>query len=373
MGNDLTGARHSPADSMAPAPAGRRLAAAPAGYLRFASAAVAAAASDLWEAACKGYEKNYDARTPASFHGLTEFEKRLVVKSAVDKVFEKDAWTIDGYFNRLTANGDVKKYLEKTLSRVKRDEVEQVLLKDDKIFFDKRRHLMQRIDKYKMVFGAETWEMENARNDLWSEVREAVYENRSITVPESFLQLTEEDRRKVAKLTVDWIFSPVNDETGKWFDPVVEIEMMRPYLTRTVPHGTYQRVAGRESLKNVKERIIAYDMREADPQAEIKSAKNEVCNAVRKSVADRKNPIGPASFMSLTEEGKKEVARLSVNWTLSPVNDETEFWFFALVEKEFIREYLEHTVSQRKYDEVARSGRLESVREAILKRGMLAG
>ncbi|MCI3207155.1 MULTISPECIES: hypothetical protein [Pandoraea] len=196
MGNDLHSVAHGAADSMVNPPTSSGPVAATTLRFQMTSGNVDKAAKDLWAAVCIGYKREHDAETPASFHTLSASEKRLIVKRAVDEVFKMDKLRIDGYFNRLTANEDVKPYLKGSISQATRAATEK-LDKDDDRFYDKRVYLIKRIDKYGMVFTAETWEMENAKSDLWDEVRNAVSEKQSIAVPESFLLLNHEDRRKI--------------------------------------------------------------------------------------------------------------------------------------------------------------------------------
>ncbi|VVE63260.1 hypothetical protein PCA31118_01185 [Pandoraea captiosa] len=372
MAAELTNVGHGPVMSMASAPARANAIADVTERRRLACARVDSEFNDLWRAVEEGYRREHDARTPKSFYSLSESDKRLVVKRAVDEVFKENANRIDGYFNRLTANADVKEHLKKSISQGTRDAA-YALFGNLDVYSDKRTHLMNRITKYGMVYSDDSWHLAHAKDDMWSAVRKAVYEEQAISVPESFDNLTEVEKKKLAKLTVDWVFSPVNDETAPWFEKFTADTTIQPYLTNTVPYETYREVAKAESLARVRDLIDAYGMREEDTKNTIETAKAEILEVVRNGVAERKNTTGPESFMYLTEDAKRKVAKLTIDWALNPINQETELWFYEVVGKEFFRNYVKNTVPKATYEAIIKCGGLGRVKDTILDYDMLQG
>ncbi|AJP55847.1 hypothetical protein UC34_00275 [Pandoraea vervacti] len=295
-----------------------------------------------------------------------------MVKRAVDEVFKENASRIDGYFNRLTANADVKGHLKKTISQETRDAAYALFQNLDR-YYDKRTHLMARIKKYEMVYSENSWHVAHAKDDMWNAVRKAVYEAQIISVPESFEKLTEVEKKDLVKLTVDWVFSPVNDDTAAWFERFTADKTIQPYLTNTVPYETYREVTKTGSLAHIRDLIDTYGMREEDTKNTIETAKAEIWNVVRHGVAERMDATGPESFMYLTEDAKRKVAKLTIDWALNPINQETELWFYEVVGKAFFRNYLKNTVPKTTYEAIIKCGGLGRVKDTILDYDMLQG
>lgn len=99
-------------------------------------------------------------------------------------------------------------------------------------------------------------EVTQAQEDVRNAVRAAVADGKDATMPESFLVLTEEGRRQVAKLTVDWVLTPINRDTPKWFFAFTGRELMGspviyPYLKKTVSLGLSRNLGNIPELRSV--------------------------------------------------------------------------------------------------------------------------
>ncbi|AKM30609.1 hypothetical protein AB870_11570 [Pandoraea faecigallinarum] len=76
--------------------------------------------------------------------------------------------------------------------------------------------------------------VENAKQQMWEVVRDGVAAEHTMIMPHSFIELNEAGRKRVTKLTVDWVFSPVNSSTEKWFDCLTNNATIKEYLKDTV-------------------------------------------------------------------------------------------------------------------------------------------
>ncbi|VVE63264.1 hypothetical protein PCA31118_01187 [Pandoraea captiosa] len=77
------------------------------------------------------------------------------------------------------------------------------------------------------------------------------------------------------------------------------------------------------------------------------------------------------SFLALDEDGRKAVAKLTVDWMLCPVNEATAKWFLAFAENEDVQPYLKHTVPQFIMEEVCRIESLSAVLDGLKDYDML--
>ncbi|AJP55848.1 hypothetical protein UC34_00280 [Pandoraea vervacti] len=225
-------------------------------------------------------------------------------------------------------------------------------------------------------------DIRRATETMKQAVREGVHNRKDVVAPQWFMELSEDAKRKVAKQVVDWVFSPVNSETERWFNRFTADKYIQKYLTNTVSETTYEQVSRLHCLGHVRDRIKNYGMLEGQDnnvrppvdrlnRAErIENAKAEMWDAVRKGFYDHKGVAVPASFLALNEDDRQEVVELTVSWVFSPVNRETHRWFECLVAGASLRPYLENTVPQETYDEVERIG-LNFVRQKIKEYGML--
>ncbi|WP_150810901.1 hypothetical protein [Pandoraea sputorum] len=230
--------------------------------------------------------------------------------------------------------------------------------------------------------GVRAEDTESAKNELWTAVRNAVNAKSDLTVPESFKNLSEEGKQKVAQLTVDWVFSPVNDETVAWFKAFANDTYIQQYVENTVSQATYKEVTGLGTLKFVGEKIIEYGMlkpaagdvspspQEMDGPAAVENAMREMKMAIRKGVANHHRIVLPESFMKLSERAKQEVTMLTATWVFDPVDEGTHRRFECFVSDICIRPYLKNTLPQETYDVVVRVSS-NYVKEKIEKYGML--
>ncbi|VVD80273.1 hypothetical protein [Pandoraea anhela] len=218
--------------------------------------------------------------------------------------------------------------------------------------------------------------VETAKQEMWQMIRDGVSAGHDMIMPYSFIALDEAGRKRITKLTVDWVFSPVNSDTGKWFDCLTENEMIREYLKDTVSEEIKNEVKKFAELKSVLGGIDYYDMFRGrssdsmatrlvspinialssvtgeDSEARVESAKQEMWQSIRDGVNNSHDMIMPASFMLLDESEKKRVAKLTVEWVFSPVNPGCEKWFNRLIGNEEVKPYLKGTVSRRIYCDV---------------------
>ncbi|VVE63262.1 hypothetical protein PCA31118_01186 [Pandoraea captiosa] len=228
----------------------------------------------------------------------------------------------------------------------------------------------------------ETEDILPATERMKAAVREGVRNKQDVVAPPWFRELSEDAKRKVAKQVVDWVFSPVNNETERWFNRFTADKYIQKYLKNTVSETTYEEVGRLTCLRHVKERIKNYGMLEGQGNdirppldrwsraQRIENAKEEMWEALREAFRDRQSVAVPVSFHALHEEDKKEVVRLTVSWVFSPVDKHTHRWLECLVAGEGLRPYLKHTVPRETYDKAVRIG-LNFVRETVDEYGML--
>jgi hypothetical protein len=110
-----------------------------------------------------------------------------------------------------------------------------------------------------------------------------------------------------------------------------------------------------------------------DPEkkARIEHAKQGMWQAVRDGYRTGTPMQTPPSFLALDEDGRKAVAKLTVDWVLCPVNEATAKWFDAFVENEDVQPYLKHTVPQFIMEEVCRIESLSAVLDGLKDYDML--
>ena len=98
--------------------------------------------------------------------------------------------------------------------------------------FDQRDDVAEASETLEIVSSAA--EVEGAKEDMWNAVREGVAQGRDALMPESFLALTEEGRREVAKLTARWVMAPINQETTIWLSRFTGSSVIKPYVKETI-------------------------------------------------------------------------------------------------------------------------------------------
>lgn len=60
--------------------------------------------------------------------------------------------------------------------------------------------------------------VEKVKQEVWQAVRDGVAAGHDMNTPASFLALDEEGKKQVVQLTVNWVFTPVNEETENRFN-----------------------------------------------------------------------------------------------------------------------------------------------------------
>ncbi|MGR9580549.1 hypothetical protein [Pandoraea sputorum] len=261
--------------------------------------------------------------------------------------------------------------------------------------------------------------IENAKQEMWQVIRECVAAERTMIMPYSLIELDEAGRKQVTKMTVEWALTPVNSDTGKWFDCLTKNEMIREYLKDTVSEEMEKEVRKIPELINVLGGIYYYDMLRGNsnrsattgsvpnftPEKTIppdptksgelpadatsrtnvalhsatgvgnevreESAKQEMWIMVRDGVKHHHDMIMPASFMLLDEDGRKRVAKLTVQWVFTPVDANTEKWFNRFTGNKTIQPYLKSTVTKSTRAEADKIRYLKDVVERIHQYGML--
>ncbi|WP_047906448.1 hypothetical protein [Pandoraea faecigallinarum] len=84
--------------------------------------------------------------------------------------------------------------------------------------------------------------VENAKQEMWQSIRDGVARGHDMIMPASFMSLGESGRKRVARLTVEWVFNPVNPGCEEWFNRLVGNEQVKPYLKGTVSRSIYSGV-----------------------------------------------------------------------------------------------------------------------------------
>ncbi|MFK0377003.1 hypothetical protein [Pandoraea sp. NPDC090278] len=84
--------------------------------------------------------------------------------------------------------------------------------------------------------------IERVKQEMWEASRISMRRVRTIEIPNSFFSLTETEKQKVVKLTVDWIFSPVNSDTSLWLYRFSSNRSIQSYLMGTVSQDTLNSV-----------------------------------------------------------------------------------------------------------------------------------
>jgi len=248
--------------------------------------------------------------------------------------------------------------------------------------------------------------IEDAKQEMWKVIREGVAAGHTMIMPYSFIELGEAGRKQVAKLTVGWVFDPVNSNTGTWFDCLTKNEMIRAYLKDTVSEAIKNEVKQIPELINVLGGIYYYEMfredsdcvattgsvpgiapdkanspdptKSGDPstgvasrttiavlsatgvdsETQIENAKKDMWQMVRDGVANQHDMIMPASFMLLDENGRKRVAKLTVDWVFTPTNANLEKWFNRFTGNKLVQPYLKSTVTKRKRLDIDNLGKI---------------
>ncbi|AJP55849.1 hypothetical protein UC34_00285 [Pandoraea vervacti] len=362
MAAELTAIGHSAAPSMASLQIGQDSIVTAAAYLRSAPVStgtynVDGATEAMKEEVRKGVRDKQDVVAPQWFKELSEHAKREVAQRVVDWVFAPVNSETERWFNRFTADNYIRQYLNGTVSRATYYQVSRLSC---------LRHVKERIENYGMLEGggdgthplpdrlSRAERIETAKADMWDAVRKAFRELRGVTVPASFLALNENDRRDVVRLTVSWVFSPVNRETHRWFVCLIAEECLRPYLKHTVPQDTYDEVV-RVGLGFVRVKIEEYRMlvEEGWSHPRISLAASDLWRAVLDGVANGYDAKTPGSFVCLSKEEMHDVVRLVVAKLLPVTWMSFENHFNRLTANEDVKPFLKGTLSQSDVDGIS--------------------
>ncbi|ODP31076.1 hypothetical protein [Pandoraea sp. ISTKB] len=217
--------------------------------------------------------------------------------------------------------------------------------------------------------------IENAKQEMWEMIRDGVSSDHTMIMPYSFIELGEEGRKRVAKLTVAWVFTPINGSTEKWFDCLTRNEAIKEYLKDTVSEDVKNDVKS-AGLRSLLGGIECYEMFSGnssrsvttplasptnialssvtgkDSEARVENARDEMRQVIRDGVKRCHDMIMPNSFMLLDDSEKKKVAKLTVEWVFTPVNPGSEKWFNRLIGNEQVKPYLKGTVSRNIYSQI---------------------
>lgn len=151
---------------------------------------------EVWQAVRDGVAAGHDMNTPASFLALDEEGKKQVVQLTVNWVFTPVNEETENRFNRFTANGDVRLYLKRTVSKEDHDKILNVLAKIP----GKARHYVElRMKNYGMVAKIYNNIVDQAKDDIWQATTDGMTFNRAATTPASFWKLSENQRKSVVQ------------------------------------------------------------------------------------------------------------------------------------------------------------------------------
>ncbi|MCE4061317.1 hypothetical protein LXM60_13995 [Pandoraea sputorum] len=201
--------------------------------------------------------------------------------------------------------------------------------------------------------------IESVKHEMKFAIRLGVEKHRSVVVPESFMNLTERSKQEVARLTVSWIFDPVDEESQRRFECLVSDVRIQPYLKNTLPQGTYDEIL-QLSSDHLNDEIARYEMVEGEEEGEVdvtervETAKVELWGAVRNGVARKPYVRTPESFALLSPQHKQDVVRYAVHQLLSVDWRGFESHFKYLTQIEDVKPHLKGTLTKSDYAAIQR-------------------
>ncbi|MCI3207153.1 MULTISPECIES: hypothetical protein [Pandoraea] len=160
--------------------------------------------------------------------------------------------------------------------------------------------------------------VEKVKQEVWQAVRNGVAAQEDMTTPASFLALDEEGKKQVVQLTVNWVFTPVDEEAENRFNRFTANADVRLYLKRTVSKADHDKILAvlakipGKARHYVELRMKNYGMVAKTYSNIVDQAKDDIWQATTDGMTFNSAAKTPASFWKLSESQKKSVVQDAV-------------------------------------------------------------